>query len=66
MPTDLNIDDKLLNQARRLGRHPSKRAAVNEALKEYVMQLKRLAFLKMQGTIDFHARWDHKAERRKR
>ena len=34
MPTNLAIDDDLLREALRLGGHASKRATVNEALKE--------------------------------
>lgn len=65
-PTNLNIDDNLLNEARRLGNHRTKKETVNTALQEYIMRLKRLAFLKLQGTIDFDPKWDHKAARRKR
>ena len=66
MPTNLAIDDRLLNQARRLGKHRTKRATVNEALKEYIQYLKRLKFLKLFGTIDFDPHFDHKRERRRR
>lgn len=66
MPTNLNIDDKLLNQARRMGGHRTKKATVNTALQEYIQRLKRLEFLKLEGTIDFDPKWDHKAARRKR
>ena len=66
MPTNLAIDDNLLNEARRIGRHRTKKATVNEALKEYIMYLKRLRSLELMGTIDFDPKYDYKAARRKR
>ena len=36
MATNLDLDDKLVEEAKRLGKHRSKRAAVNEALAESV------------------------------
>lgn len=36
MPTNLSIDDDLLNEARVLGGHRTKKDTVNEALREYV------------------------------
>lgn len=42
MPTNLHIDTALLNQAKLLGHHRTKRDAVNEALREYVEYRKRL------------------------
>jgi len=66
LPTNLAIDDYLLNEARRMGGHRTKKATVNEALKEYIMHLKRLRSLELMGTIDFDPKYDYKAARRKR
>ena len=41
MPTNLALDDNLLNKALRLGGHRTKRETVNEALKEYIERRKR-------------------------
>ena len=66
MPTNLAIDDKLLEQAVRVGGHRTKRATVNEALQEYIQRRKRLQALKAFGTIDFDSRYDYKRARRTR
>jgi Arc/MetJ family transcription regulator len=66
MPTNLAIDDKLLDEAVRLGKHRTKKATVNEALAEYIQRRKRLKLLGHFGKIDFDPNWDYKAERRKR
>lgn len=66
MPTNLAIDDKLLEEALRLGKHRTKKATVNEALSEYIQRRKRLKLLELFGKTDFDPRYDYKAERKKR
>ncbi len=53
MPTNLAIDDVLLEKALAIGGHRTKRETVNEALKEYISRRKRLGSLWTFGTIDF-------------
>ena len=57
------IDDQLIDEARRLGRHRTRKEAVTAALEEYVGRYKRLEVLNLFGTIDFDPVWDYKAER---
>ena len=66
MPTNLALNDKLIEEARRVGQHKSKKEAVTAALEEYIKHRKRLRLLDMAGTVDFDPRYDYKAERRKR
>ncbi|HUP65966.1 MAG TPA: type II toxin-antitoxin system VapB family antitoxin [Thermoanaerobaculia bacterium] len=66
MPTNLAIDDVLLESAKRLGGHRTKRETVNQALAEYIARRKRLAALESLGTIDFDEAFDHKKARTKR
>ena len=66
MPTNLMIDDRLLEQAVRLGHHKTKRETVNVALREYVRQQQRLKSLEAFGTFDFDPAYDYKKARRKR
>ncbi len=66
MATNLAIDDKLLREAVRLGKQRTKKATVNEALREYVQRRKRLKALELFGGVDFDPRYDYKAERKKR
>jgi Arc/MetJ family transcription regulator len=65
MPTNLAIDDELLEEALKLGGRRSKRETVNEALAEYVQRRKRRGFVKLFGTVDFRPDWDHKQARRR-
>ena len=66
MATNLARDDELVQEAKRLGRHRSKRAAVNSALAEYVARRKRRRILGLFGTLQWDSRYDYKAERKKR
>ncbi|MBM3933101.1 MAG: type II toxin-antitoxin system VapB family antitoxin [SAR202 cluster bacterium] len=61
MPTNLNIDDQLIEEARRIGGHKTKREAVNAALDEYVRRRKQLEIIKLFGTIDFDPPFDYES-----
>lgn len=63
MPTNLEIGDRLLSQAKRLGRHTTKRQAVNEALREYVDRLKRKEILALAGTMTWDKKFDPRSGR---
>ena len=60
MATNLALDDKLIDEARRVGCHVTKKAAVTAALEEYVMRRKQLEILKLAGTIDYDPEYDYK------
>ena len=66
MPTNLAIDDKLIEEARRIGRHKTKKEAVTSALSEYIAHRKRLDILSSFGSIDFDPNFNYKAARRKK
>lgn len=66
MPTNLKLDDKLINQAVKLGRFKTRREAVNSALAEFVARRNRLKILELEGKIDFDPEWDYKRMRRGR
>ena len=66
MATNLALDDRLIIQAQRIGKHKSKKEAVNAALAEYVRRRKQLRILDYFGKIDFDPDYDYKAERRRR
>jgi len=66
MPTNLAIDDQLLDQARSLGGYRTKRETVNEALREFIQQRQRRALAKLAGKIDYDSKYDYKRERRAR
>ncbi len=66
MATNLDLDDRLIEAARRTGRHKTKKEAVTAALQEYVRRRKQLALLLQFGAIEYDPSYDYKAERRKR
>ena len=66
MPTNLALDDKLIQQAVRLGKHKSKKEAVTAALESYVRQRKRAGLRDLVGNVDFHEDFDHRSMRRRR
>ena len=66
MPTNLNIDDRLLDEAVKLGGRRTKRETVNEALAEYIQRRRRRKLVEHFGKIDFDPSWDYKKARRAR
>jgi Arc/MetJ family transcription regulator len=66
MATNLALDDRLIEEARRAGGHKTKKEAVSAALSEYVQRRKQQRILKAFGTIDFDPGYDYKAERRRK
>ena len=53
MATNLAIDDQLIAKAVKLGGHKTKKAALTEALREYIDRRKQMQILKLFGKIDF-------------
>jgi Arc/MetJ family transcription regulator len=51
--TNLQIDDKLIQKAVRLGGHKTKKAAVSKALIEYIQNLEQEKILSMFGTVEY-------------
>ena len=65
MATNLAIDDKLLEEARIVGKHATKKAVVNEALAEYVQRRKQAEIINLFHKMDYDADYDYKARRKK-
>jgi hypothetical protein len=61
--TNLAIDDGLIEEARRIGKHKTKKEAVTAALDEYIRWRKQLQILNHFGTIDFDPEYDYKKMR---
>lgn len=64
MATNLAIEDGLIEEAKRVGNHVTKRDAVTAALKEYIERRKQIEILKLAGTIDYDPAYDYKKVRR--
>lgn len=66
MATNLAIDDRLIEEARKTGGHKTKKEAVTTALQEYIRHHKQMRILEAFGTVDFDPEYNYKAERRKK
>jgi Arc/MetJ family transcription regulator len=65
MATNLQIDNDLIEEALKLGEQRTKRAVVEEALREYVQRRKQLKILELFGTIEYDDDYDYKRQRQR-
>jgi hypothetical protein len=65
MATNLAIDDKLLEEARIVGKHATKKAVVNEALLEYIQRRKQTEIISLFHAVDYDPDYDYKKQRKK-
>lgn len=65
MPTNLAIDDNLINEAKRIGNHKTIKAVVTEALEEYIQRRKQMEIGGLFGSIVYEDEYDYKAERKR-
>ena len=63
MATNLQIDDRLILKAVKLGRHKTKKAAVTKALIEYIDHLEQEKIFSMFGAVDYDPEYDYKNQR---
>lgn len=66
MATNLALDDKLIGEAVKVGRHKSKKEAVTAALLEYVKARRRSRILDWVGKVDYYEDYDFKRLRRRK
>ena len=66
MPTNLQIDDRLLAKAQKLGGFRTKKDTVNQALTEFVRRRGQKDIADLFGTVEFVADFDYKKLRVKR
>jgi hypothetical protein len=66
MASKFALDDKLLNEALRLGGHRTKKATITEALREYIQRRRQLHAIELFGKIDFDPSYDYKIPRKPR
>jgi hypothetical protein len=64
MPTNLAIDDSLIEQAQVLGKHKTKKAVVTEALEEYIQRRKQKNILELFNKIEYEKDYDYKEQRK--
>ncbi len=63
MATNLAIDDSLIEEACLLGEHRTKKAAVTQALIEYIQRHKQSRIVELFGTIEVDSEYDYKQQR---
>ena len=66
MATNLAIDDNLLNEAKEIGGLKTKKATVNEALREFILRRKQMKILDLFGKVDFDPDYDYKKARQQK
>lgn len=63
MATNLQIDDKLINKAVKLGKHRTKKAAVTQALTDYIQHIEQERIMTLFGSVDYDPGYDYKKQR---
>lgn len=66
MPTNLALDDRLLQEAVDIGGRRTKKETVTEALVEYIQRRKQARIVTLFGTVEYDPKYDYKAQRRRR
>jgi hypothetical protein len=61
---NLDLNDSVIEEAKELGGHATKKAAVSAALDEYVARRKQGRIVELFGTIDYDPGYDYKELRR--
>jgi hypothetical protein len=66
MATNLALDPDLLEHAFRLSGEATKKAAVTQALQEFIARREQCRVAELFGKLKWDARFDHKAERQRK
>ena len=65
MATNLALDERLLNEALKIGGRATKKETVTEALREYISRRKQAAVLELFGSVEYDPKYDYKKQRRR-
>ncbi len=63
MATNLAIEDWLIEEAKLVGKHRTKKGVVTEALMEYIQRRKQSEILRIFHSIDYDQDYDYKKQR---
>lgn len=66
MPTNLAIEDALLDKALKVGGLRTKKETVTKALEEFIQRRQQRKILRAIGSIEFRKEWNYKADRQDR
>ena len=65
MATNLALDNKLLEEALKVGGKATKKETVTEALQEYIGRRKQAGLLELFGSVDYDRKYDYKKQRQR-
>ena len=65
MTLQVTLDDKLVETAKKIGRHPNDVDAITAALLEYIARRRQERIISLFGKIDCDPQYDYKAQRRR-
>jgi len=63
MVITVRLDEQVVTKAVELGKHPTKKAAVTEALQEYIEHQQQRDIFDMFGTVEYDPNYDYKEQR---
>jgi len=63
MATNLAIDDRLLQEAKRVGKLRTKKDTVTKALEEFILRRRQRKVMRALGTFRFREGWHYKQDR---
>jgi Arc/MetJ family transcription regulator len=66
MATNLDIDPELIDQALAVSGARTKKAAVTQALQEFIARRRQKRLLELMGQLEWDESFDYKAERTRR
>lgn len=66
MPTNLAIEDTLLEKALKAGGLRTKKETVTKALEEFIQRRQQRKILRAMGKIEFRNDWNYKMDRQNR
>ena len=64
MATNLVINDELIERAKAIGGHKTKKAVIIDALEEYIQRRQQQEIVSCFGKIDFDPDYDYKKQRK--
>jgi hypothetical protein len=65
MATNLSIDPRLIERAQEVSGERTKKAAVTNALREFIARGEQKRLLELMGKLEWDASYDYKAERKR-
>ena len=65
MATNLQIDDRLIIKALKLGGHRTKKLAVTQALVDYIHHLEQEKITSLFGSVDYDPKFDYQKQRKR-